>query len=303
MPIVRSVVDVDELVLDRRSAAQPDIGRGRAWARPVHVPAARREQVGLHELAHGFVEPVAEPARVVGRERQLVRRARDLRAEHERVLRVHDRALGRAAGELGRMRDVPLVELVVAGDEHRGRAPVGAARAPGLLPHRRQRAREAVEHDRVEAADVDAELERVRGRDAEQPPARELELELAALRREVAGPVRGDPRAEPGLDLLEPRARVLRDELGAAAAAGERERRVAGAHEAGEQLGGLDVGRRARAGVLVEQRALPAREHALGTRRSVVVDLLDREAAQLARRARPGLPIVALAKQNVGFAP
>ena len=56
-----------------------------------------------------------------------------------------------------------------------------------------------------------------------------------------------------------------------------------GAHEAREQLGGLDVGRAARAGVLVEQRPLPAREHALGARRTVVVDLLDRQAAQLAR--------------------
>ena len=212
-----------------------------------------------------------------------MRRARDLRAEHERVLRVHDRALGRAAGELGRVRDVPLVELVVAGDEHGGGPPVGAPRAPGLLPHRRERAGEAVEHDRVEPADVDAELERVRGRDAEQPAARELELELAPLRREVAGAVRGDARAEPGLDLLEARARVLRDELGAAPAARERERRVTGAHEPGEQLGGLDVGRPARAGVLVEQRSLPAREHALGARRSVVVDLLDRQPAQLAR--------------------
>ena len=51
----------------------------------------------MHELAHGVVEPVAEPALVVGRERQLVRRARDLRAQHERVLRIDDRALGRAA--------------------------------------------------------------------------------------------------------------------------------------------------------------------------------------------------------------
>ena len=147
--------------------AQPDAGRGCARARPVHAPAARREQVGLHELAHRFVEAVAEPARVVGRDRQLVRRARDLRPQHERVLRVHDRAFGRAAGELGRVRDVPLVELVVAGDEHRRGPPVGATGAPGLLPHRRERAGEPVEHDRVEAADVDAELERVRGRDAE----------------------------------------------------------------------------------------------------------------------------------------
>ena len=51
-------------------------------------------------VAHGVVEPVAEPALVVGRERELVRRARDLRAQHERVLGVDDRALGRAARQL-----------------------------------------------------------------------------------------------------------------------------------------------------------------------------------------------------------
>ena len=84
-----------EPVLDRRTAAEPDARRaGGRSPRPVHLPAARREQVGVHELAHRVVEAVAEPAFVVGRERELVRRARDLRAQHERVLRVHDRALG-----------------------------------------------------------------------------------------------------------------------------------------------------------------------------------------------------------------
>ena len=203
--------DVDEPVLDRRTTAEPDAGCGRAFSRPVHAPAARRELVGLHELAHRVVETVAEPAAVVGRERQLVRGARDLGAQHERVLRVHDRAFGRAARELVGMRDVPLVELVVAGHEHRGRPAIGAPRAPRLLPHRRQRSREAVEHHRIEAADVDAQLERVRGGDAEEAAAREVELELASLRREIAGAVRGDARAEPALGLLEqPRARVAR---------------------------------------------------------------------------------------------
>ena len=58
---------------------------------------------------------------------------------------------------------------------------------------------------------------------------------------------------------------------------------MTGAHETRQQLGGLEVGRRAGAGVLVEQRSLPAREHPFGSRRAVVVDLLDRQPAQLAR--------------------
>jgi len=164
------------------------------------------------------------------------------------------------------VRDVPLVELVVSRDEHRGGAPFGTAGPSGLLPHRRERAGEAVEHDRVEPAHVDAELERIRGRDAEQSPAREIELDLAPLGREIAGAIRRYSVAQPGLHVFELRAGVLRDQLCAAPAARERERRVTGADEAREELGGLDVGRAACARVLVEQRTLPAREHALGAR-------------------------------------
>ena len=58
------------------------------------------------------------------------------------------------------MAGVPLVELVVTGDEHRGGAATGAPGAPDLLAHRRERAGEAVEHDGVERTDVDAELQR-----------------------------------------------------------------------------------------------------------------------------------------------
>ena len=94
---------------------------------------------------------------------------------------------------------VPLVELVVAGDEHRrGPAPRPSG-AAGLLAHRRERAGEAVEHDRVEPADVDAELERVGRRDAEQAAVAEPAFELAALLGEVAGAVRGDPAGHVGI--------------------------------------------------------------------------------------------------------
>ena len=204
-------------------------------------------------------------------------------AHDERVLRVHDRAFGRSPRQLGGVRGVPLVELVVARDEHGDRSPARTPRSPRLLPHRGEGAGEAVQDHRVEPADVDAELERVRGRDAEQPSARQLELERAAFLGEVAGPVRGDPIRELGRGGREPAARVLRDDLGTAATAGEREGLVHRAHEVRHELGGLDVGRRARAGVRVEERSLPAREHAFGTRRGVVDDRLDVESAQRAR--------------------
>ena len=221
----------------------------------------------MHEVAHRVVEPVAEPALVFGRERQLVRRARDLGPQHERVLRVHDRTLGLAVGQLPRVRGVPLVELVVAGDEHRRRAPSGAAGTTGLLPHRRERPGEPVEDHGVEPADVDAELERVRGRDAEQPAARQVAFELAPFFGEVSGAIRGDAAA---------RAPAPRLRAGAARAAATssalRRLRVNASVWWPERTNRASrsavstLAERARAGVLVEQRPLPAAEHAFGAR-------------------------------------
>ena len=83
----------------------------------------------------------------------------------------------------------PLVELVIACDEHGQRLVLAASGPSDLLPHGCHGAREAVEHAGVEAADVDAELER-RGRD--DPPERAVEqlvFDLASLLGEVAGAV------------------------------------------------------------------------------------------------------------------
>ena len=244
---------------------KPDARRGRMAARPVHLPGARLEPVRLHQRAHGVVETGTEPRVVLGGQRQLVGRARDVRLEHERVLRVHDRGLGRTGEQLVGVLRVPLVELVVAGDEHRGGAPVRATGAAGLLAQRREGAREAVDDDGVEAADVDAELERVGGGDPEQLAVGEPAFELPALLGQVAGTVRGDrgrPRA--GARGREDAPGVPGDELRAAAAAGEGERGVTGGDEPRQELGGLDVRRRPRAGGRVEQRPLPEREAALG---------------------------------------
>ena len=78
-------------------------------------------------------------------------------------------------------------------------------------------------------------------------------------------------------------ARVLGDDFRAAATARERECLVIAAYEPSEQFGGFDVGRSACARVRVEQWSLPAGQHALGSWRRVVVDLLHVEAAQRAR--------------------
>ncbi len=214
-----------------------------------------------------------------------MRGARDLRLRHERVGRVHHRGLGRTVEQFAGVPGVPLVELVVAGDQHRGGAAGAPARAADLLAHRRERAGEAVEHHGVERTDVDAQLQRARGDDAAERPVGEPGLERAPLVGEVARAVRGDVGYRPAGrgDCGDHRACLRGHELRAAPAAGERERLVPLLHETREQHGGLDVGRRARTTVLVEQRSLPHREAALGARRAVVAHCLDRQPAQRGR--------------------
>src|SRR5680860_1608065 len=76
-----------------RSSATSDV-----YKRQVHGAAARLELIGQGQSTDRVVEPGAEPSLVLVGERQLVCRARNLRIEHERVLRVHDRGF-RSTGE------------------------------------------------------------------------------------------------------------------------------------------------------------------------------------------------------------
>ena len=101
--------------------------------------------------------------------------------EDARVRVVEDRRLDAAAEQrLGLAHEV-LVERVLARDEHGEPVPAAAGAAP-LLAQARDRAREADRDHRVEQADVDAELERVRRGHAEQLALDEPPLDLAALR-------------------------------------------------------------------------------------------------------------------------
>ena len=120
----------------------------------------------------------------------------------------------------------PLVELVVAGDEHGDRRLRFAPGPPGLLPHRRDRAGEAVEHAGVEPADVDAELERGGGDDAPQLAVEQLVFDLASL--VGAGSRRGRGARVRAEVVGELPAGVGGHDLGALAAAAERDGAVAG---------------------------------------------------------------------------
>ena len=138
---------------------------------------------------------VPEERELLLTDRQLARRASQVRFQHVRVRRVDHGRLGRLVEQvLGMVHEV-LVERIVLRHQHREGVPVPAPGSPGLLPHGGARARVAGQHGGVERADVDAELEGVRRRDREQLAVGQLPLELPTILGQVAGSVRLDPRA------------------------------------------------------------------------------------------------------------
>ena len=141
--------------------------------------------------------------------------------EDARVRVVEDRRLDAAAEQrLGLAHEV-LVERVLARDEH-GEAVAAPPGAAPLLAQRRDRAREADRDRAVERADVDPELERVGRRDAEQLAGHQPLLDLAPLRRRVAGAVRREPRRRSSAST--PVGREAVDQLGRLAALREADR-------------------------------------------------------------------------------
>ena len=151
--------------------------------------------VGHELLRADLAEQRTKVALVVADvDRHLLGRALDVALEHERVVELDAHLRVRLGEELGRIAGVVLVERERVADEHRERVLVPPSRPTGLLAKAGQRVREADGDDGVEAADVDAELERRRRDDAEQPAGEHLLLDLAPVLGVVAGPVRHDPR-------------------------------------------------------------------------------------------------------------
>ncbi len=183
-----------------------------------------------------LVERARPPALVDVPEGLLVRRAGQMGVQHVGVGRVDHRRLGRSGEDLVGVGHVPLVELVVAGHQDHDRL-LGLAPGPtGLLPHRRDGAREAVEHACVESADVDPQLERGGGDDAAEVTAEQLALDLSALRGQVAAAI--GPHLLGQLD-RQPSSYLRRDQLGALAATAEGDGAVAPSDELGDEGGRL----------------------------------------------------------------
>ena len=273
----------------RLAAAAADVDVGPSATGPVPAGRPAPQLSGGHELVElGLRHRATEVAEVLRRQRQLGRGAAQLRAEHVGVGRVGDGGLDRPAEHRPRVVGEVVVQRVVAGDEDDQRLLLRPPGPPGLLPQRGERARVAGQHDGVQPGDVDAELQRVRRRHAEQVAGRQGPLQLAALLGQVAAAVGVHPAHEVvAAAVVQQAAGLLGHRLRAAPRPDERQRPGAALHEVGEQRGGVRGGRAAQrrpvlAGAL-GQRRLPQREGRAGPGRAVGGDRLDGRAHQPGR--------------------
>ena len=267
---------------DRAGRVVAGVARDIGAARPPPQRARRLEP--LRRGRQGRPEPLV----VVGRDRSLVRRAEHVRGVDLLVLGIEDRRLDGPVEELVGMAAEELVQRVLARDVDRQPAPA----PPGPAPHlaqRRDRARERDADRRVERADVDAQLQRVRGDDAEQLAVDEPLLQLAPLLRRVARAVGRDPRRQLGAPaLLQRELGELGHQLDGLARLHEDDRARALAHELGEQVGSLGERGAPRGELLVGDRRVPHGDRLLGAGRAVAVDHRD--------VVEPGQPLGQLAR-------
>ena len=169
--------------------------------------------------------------------------------EHVGVGRVEDRGLRGGEDRLGVVHQVG-VQRVVGGDEDGEAAGPGASGPARLLPQRDARARPSGDEDRVQAGDVDAQLQGVGGGQGAQPARAQVGLQGPALLGQVAAAV-GRHRADE-LGQREPQrvAGPLGHDLRRTTRAHEHQRPGAYAQQVHEQLGGLDDGAAPRRGIL-----------------------------------------------------
>ena len=264
--------------LHRRPARRADVGEVRGPAAVGPEPAARSpaQQAGSGELVDDRPRGRPEGGQVGLDQRRLVGGGAQVGSEHVGVAGVEDRGLQRLAEQRLRVVDQIGVERVIAGHQHRQgvlRPPPGT---PDLLPERRPGPGEAGHQHGVQAADVDAELERVGGGQPDQPSAAQVLLDGPALLGEVAPAVRRDLARQRRVHLRQQPGRGHRDLLGPAPRADEGERPHVLGDQVGEQVGRLG-GRGApdRSAVLAHPRGegrLPEGQRHLPAGRGVVGD-------------------------------
>ncbi len=161
----RAVAAVDDDELLGRAERRPTAAAGEWGCDQTRPPAAAAAQLAALRRAAPPApcrpSPKNASSRVV--ERPLVGRRAEVRLEDVRVGKVDDRVLDRPREQAFGLAHEVLVERVLAGDQHRP-ALAGAAGPSPALPEARHRAGKPGDERDVEAADVDAELERA-GRD------------------------------------------------------------------------------------------------------------------------------------------
>ncbi len=209
--------------------------------------------------------------------------AAQVRREQDRVAGVDDRLLGRPGEQLPGMGDQEVIERILLRDQHRRCRLAPPPGTPDPLPERSGRPRPAGQHHRVEARDVDAELQRLRRGHPPQGPVPQPRLQGAPVLGQVAGPIGGD-RPGQGLSLRvmligEPFPRDGCDHLGGLPAPGEGQGLYPRCHEGCQQVGRLLQGRAAPLAVLLE-RWQPQAEVQRAVGRAVDDDLGDRDAGQ-----------------------
>ena len=199
------------------------------------------------------------------------------------------------------MVDDVLVDRGAGRDEDRDARPRPPAGPPELLPGRGDRARVAGHDRHVEPADVDAELERVGGDDAEDLAVAQPALDRPALGRQVAAAVAPDPTARAAA-LAQRLAQPGQQQLHGDPRAPEHDRLATGAQERQGPALGEGQGRAARPARRVEHGRVDQHEMALARRRAGPIDDPDRATDQR-RASSPGFPIVAEQHTMTGWLP
>ena len=282
-PVRRGVDDHDVL---RRRGPEADL-RGREVLRaPVPAPVVGLADVALLAEEREEVVGRGRPEDLARLEGHLEGRAADVGQQDVEVVGIDPGLLGRPVEEELRVMDDVLVDRRGRGHEDPDRGFQAPPGPPQLLPGGGDGARVAGQDGDIERADVHAELQGVRGDDAEDLAVAQATLDGPPLRRQVAAPVASDPRSWPEVlakRLPEPR----QEDLDRGPGPSEDDRLAARPDERQGPALGMAEGRRPRPRGLVHQGRVDEERH--GARRGV--RHCDRRGAPAGRSAgRPAPP-------------
>ena len=180
-----------------------------------------------------------------------------------RVVQVDDGFLHAAPEQALRLAHEVLVQGVLAGHQHGIAVPLPAGASPALL-EARHGAGEAHDERHVQAADIDAELQRLRGDDRVQLVVEQPPLDVAPLLRGVAGAVGQHALRGGAVAVLQAPPHLAVHELGGLAGGREGDDAGAGQHRLGGDVGGLGEGAPPLAAGGVQQRRVPEHDGPLG---------------------------------------